>query len=154
MRVTVGLVLVSLTAGMAMGQSTVRGSRSAQRPTIDPRTGSYIIHGFSKDQIWAAAMKVLKADKIEVAQTSKSYIIARQTTGDRMEVDVAVVDHPTVDPIRPWAPAVVLNIDVPALGELGDFPGWLKDQRMAFSRALSEKIIDVLYAPGKLPLTS
>lgn len=148
MRTIAVLLLVSLMVGMAMGQSTVRGTRPAQRPTMDPRTGGYILHGFSKDQVWAAALKVLKAEKIEVGKTSESYIMGRQTTGDRMEVDVAVVDHPKVDSLRPWAPAVVFNIDVPAIGELGDFPGWSKDQRKAYSRALSEKIIDVLYAPA------
>jgi len=149
MRTLVVLVLVSLMiGGVVMGQSTVRGIRPAQRPTMDPRTGGYILHGFSKDQVWAAALKVLKAEKIEVGKTSESYIMGRQTTGDRMEVDVAVVDHSKTDSLRPWAPAVVLNIDVPAIGELGDFPGWSKDQRKAYSRTLSEKIVDVLYAPA------
>jgi hypothetical protein len=119
---------------------------------MDERIGTYIIHGFSKDQIWAAALKVLKAEKIEVSSTSESYIIARQTTGDRMEVDIAIVDYPKADELRTWAPAVVLSVDVPILGELGDFRAWSKDQRKAFSRALSGKIIDVLYAPGKPPL--
>ncbi len=150
-RLVSGLVLIGMMAVAVLAQSAIWGTRSSQRPTMDQRTGGYILHGFSKDQVWAAALKALKAEKIEVGKTSESYIMGRQTTGDRMEVDVAVVDHPKTDGLRPWAPAVVLNIDVPAIGELGDFPGWSKDQRKAYSRMLSEKIIDVLYAPvGKL----
>jgi hypothetical protein len=145
MRVAVVLLLVSLIAGLAMGQSTVRGTRSSQRPTMNPVTEWYVLHGFSKDQVWTAALKVLKAEKIDVGKITENFIFGRQTTGDRMEVDLAIIDHPKADSIRPWAPAVVLNIDAPAIGELGDFPGWSNEQRRAYSRMLSEKIIDVLY---------
>lgn len=144
----VGLTLISFVVGSVEAQSAIRGQRPAQKPKFDEKLGTIIITGFSKDQIWAAALKMLKAEKMEVAKTSKSYIFARQTTGDRVEVDFGIVDHPRADSMRPWAPAVVLGVDAPIYGELGDFRSMSSGQRTALSRQLATKIIDILYSPA------
>jgi hypothetical protein len=88
---------------------------------------------------------VLKAEKIEVLKTSESWIFARQTIGDMVEVDIGIVDHPERDELRPWAPAVSIGIDVPKIGELSDNPTWSPEQRRTLSHDLYQKIIDVLY---------
>lgn len=142
--VPIGLAIV---LGVVLAQGTVRGKRQAQKPKFDDTVGTMIITGFSKDQIWAVALKILKAEKMEVAKTSESFIFARQTTSDRVEVDLGIVDHPRADSMRPWAPAVVLSVDAPIYGELGEFRSMSKGQRFALSRQLATKIIDVLYSP-------
>jgi hypothetical protein len=149
-QVAVGLVLMSVMAGAVLAQSIVRGKRQTQKPKFDEKLGTCNITGFSKDQVWAAVLKALKTEKMEVMKTSESWIFARQTTGDRVEVDVAAVDHPEVDSIRPWAPAVSLGIFVPTIGELGDNQTWTTAQRQALSRELYERITDILYGvPAK-----
>lgn len=133
-------------AWVGLGSKQKADQVRTQKPPYNEKLGTYIIHGIPKEQVWAAALQVLKNEKMEVAKTSESWIIARQTTGDRVEVDVAVVDHPgPPDELRPWAPAVVLSADFPAIGELGDFPSWSKAQRQAMKRHLGDKIIDLLY---------
>ena len=123
----------------------IRGVRNARKPEFDMKLGTANITGFSKNQIWAAALTVLKAEKIEVLKTSESWIFARQTIGDMVEVDIGIVDHPERDELRPWAPAVSIGIDVPKIGELSDNPTWSPEQRRALSHDLYQKIIDVLY---------
>jgi predicted nucleotide-binding protein len=123
----------------------IRGKRKTQRPAFDIELGTANITGFSKKQVWASALKVLKAEQIEVLKTSESWIFARETTGDKVEVDIGIVDHPGRDELRPWAPAVSIGIDVPKIGELGDNQTWTPEQRRALSHHLYEKIIDVLY---------
>jgi predicted nucleotide-binding protein len=122
-----------------------RGMRQAQKPEFDEELGTANITGFSKDQVWAAAMEVLKVEKIEVVKTSENWIFARQKTADGAEVDIGIVDHPERDDLRPWAPAVSLGIDVPKIGELGDNQTWTLKQRRTLSWKLYEKIADVLY---------
>ena len=128
----------------------IRGKRQSDKPGFDMELGTANLTGFSKKQVWTAAMTVLKAEKIEVAKTSESWIFARQTTGDTVEVDIGIVDHPERDDLRPWAPAVSIAIDVPILGELGDKRTWTPEQRRALSHEIYEKITDVLYSvPAK-----
>ncbi|MCX6570214.1 MAG: nucleotide-binding protein [Candidatus Aminicenantes bacterium] len=128
----------------------IRGERQARKPGFDKELGTANLTGFSKKQVWTAAMTVLKAEKIEVAKTSESWIFARQTTGDKVEVDIGIVDHPERDDLRPWAPAVSIGIDVPILGELGDNRTWTPEQRRTLSHEIYEKITDVLYSgPAK-----
>ena len=123
----------------------IRGERQARKPEFNRELGTTNITGFSKKQVWTATTAVLKAEKIEVMKTSESWIFARQTTGDKVEVDIGIVDHPEHDDLRPWAPAVSLGIDVPILGELGDNRTWTTEQRHALSHEIYEKITDVLY---------
>lgn len=123
----------------------IRGVRKAQKPEFDMELGTANITGFSKNQIWSATLNVLKAERIEVLKTSESWIFARQTTGDKVEVDIGIVDHPERDELRPWAPAVSIGIDVPKIGELGDNPTWTTEQRRALGRELYEKIMGILY---------
>jgi hypothetical protein len=141
----VGLFLMSMMAGAALAQSTVRGTRQAQKPKFDEKLGTCNITGFSKDQVWAAVLKALRAEKIEVVRTIGDWIYGRQTTGARVEVDIAVVGHPKRDDLRPWAPAVSLGIDIPTIGELMENRTWTAAQRQALSRKLYEKITDILY---------
>jgi hypothetical protein len=141
---------VAIMLGAVLAQSTVRGKRQTQKPKFNEELGTCNITGFSKDQVWAAVLKALKAEKMEVVKTSESWIFARQTTGDRVEVDIGIVDHPKAESIRPWAPAVSLGIDVPTIGELGDNRTWSTAQRRALSRKLYKKITDILYGvPAK-----
>lgn len=125
--------------------SEIRGERQPQPPDLDRELGTANITGFSKRQVWDAVKKVLEAEKIKVEKTSESWIFGRQISGDRVEVDIAIVDHPEQDELRPWAPAISIGLDVPKVGELGDFPSWTTEQRRTLTRNLYKKIIDVLY---------
>ena len=146
-RLVVGLALISLAVGPVLAQSSIRGKRPAQKPIFNEKLGTVIITGFSKAEVWEAALSVLKAEKMDVAKTSENFIFSRQSTGARVEVDFGIVDHPKADAMRPWAPAVVLGVDVPEFGELGEFRSMNTGQRTALSRQLATNIINVLFGP-------
>jgi predicted nucleotide-binding protein len=125
--------------------SEIRGDRQAQMPVFDRGKGTSNITGFSKKQIWNAALEVLAAEKIDIIKTSDSWIFAKTTKGDQVEVDIGIVDHPERDDLRPWAPAVSMGIDIPKYGELVDNHVWSLEQRQTLSNELYDKIINILY---------